>query len=233
MGNSLSSKRSLTCNRTDCFPRAYRFFSPAEFAPHRSLAKFHDWGIPVSWSEAWNSLHIWRFVRPVQDTSWLSFHGILPTADRLHCFGMRVNTNCFCGQPEDLINLFTTCHFARAVLDWFSHRICQFQPSITPLSPSVIVFGFPSGADIPIAYSALLGILCHQIWLVRNAYRFDNVTPDVPVSLKKVRSTFRFLIRMHKRHCPPHRFAHDWLADNHIGTVNDKNWIHFSRDFIT
>ena len=130
LGDSSSSKCFPTCKRTD------RLFSRAEFVAHRSVAKFQNWGISVAWSEAWNCLRSWRFVRPVQDTSCLSFHGILPTADRLHRFGMR-------GQPEDLIHLFTSRHFARAVLDWFFQRVWQFRPSMAPLSHGVILFGFP------------------------------------------------------------------------------------------
>ena len=67
-------------------------------------------------------------------------------------------------------------------------------------------FGFPSRSKIPVVFSALLGVLSHQIWLARNSYRFENVPSDVLVTFRKARSTFRFLLRMHKRHCLPDHF---------------------------
>ncbi|CAB3997113.1 Hypothetical predicted protein, partial [Paramuricea clavata] len=62
---------------------SYSLLGSYSFVEHRSVVKFRDLGISVNWKEAWSSLRLWRFVRSVQDTSWLSFHGILPTADRL------------------------------------------------------------------------------------------------------------------------------------------------------
>jgi hypothetical protein len=75
----------------------------------------------------------------VQDTSWLSFHGILPTADRLTHFGMRVDPSCFCGQPKDLLHMFTSCHFAMAILDWFLIQLRKFRPSVTSLPAGAIL----------------------------------------------------------------------------------------------
>ena len=43
-----------------------------------------------------------RFVRSVQDTAWLSFHGILPTADRLARFKMNVDPGVFLWSAGDL-----------------------------------------------------------------------------------------------------------------------------------
>ena len=80
----------------------YRHLAKSNHVVHRSVAKFEDLGIPVVWNRVWASLNLWRFVRSVQDTAWLSFHGILPTADRLTRFGMNVDPACFCGQSESV-----------------------------------------------------------------------------------------------------------------------------------
>ncbi len=120
----------------------YSVLSNYEHVDHRSLAKFCDLQVPVHWAQVWSSLRLWRFVRSVQDTSWLSFHGILPTADRLVRFGMNVNPACFCGLPEDLVHLFSTCHFSRELLDWFLVQLRRFRPSRTSISISEILFGF-------------------------------------------------------------------------------------------
>ena len=95
----------------------YSLVSQYQHVNHRSLAKFRDWGFTVDWKRVWASLHLWKFVRSVQDTAWLSFHGILPTADRLVRFKMNVNPSCFCGQPETFIHLFTTCLLARDIFN--------------------------------------------------------------------------------------------------------------------
>ena len=90
---------------------AYSLLRRSSAVEHRSVAKYTDWGITVQWQAVWASLHLWRFVRSVQDTAWLTFHGILPTADRLVRFGMRVDPLCFCGAQENLLHLFTSCPF--------------------------------------------------------------------------------------------------------------------------
>jgi hypothetical protein len=211
----------------------YSFLSRHQVVEHRSVAKFRDWGIGVSWPSVWASLRLWRFVRSVQDTAWLTFHGILPTSDRLVRFGMNVNPDCFCGLPEDLLHLFARCQVARDVLDWFVLRVQASCPSVTSLSLSDILFGFSSASPVPVVYNALLGILRHQIWLSRNRQRFEGIDPDVAVLLRKAKSTFRFLVRMHKRQCPRQRFIEDWLANGNVGRLTDEEWIHFSRDFVT
>ena len=121
--------------------------------------KFCDIGIDVRWPQVWASLRLWRFVHLVQHTSWLSFHGILPTSDRLVRFGMRVNPSCFCGLPEDLLQLFTSCRFAREVLDSFLSRVQEAHPSTSSFTSSQILFGFSTESRVPLVYTALLGVL--------------------------------------------------------------------------
>ena len=211
---------------------SYALLTTATQTEHRSIAKFRDLNIPVAWSQAWSSLCVWRFVRLVQDTAWLTFHGILPTADRLVRFGMNVNPACFCREPESLVHLFTSCPFASEVLQWFTIQLHKYHPTAA-LTTGHILFGFDSASGVPIVFTALLGILCHHVWLARNKHRFEQVPPDAPTTLKSARSTFRFLVRMHKRHCTREVFDRDWLVDGIVGCVNEQDWIRFTRDFIT
>ena len=173
----------------------YSLLSRYEPVDHRSVAKFQDWGIVVEWKSVWSSLPLWRFVRSVQDTAWLSFHGILPTSDRLVRMRMAVNPLCFCQQPETLIHLFVTCPFAREIFLWFLSQFRKFN-HVTALTSGEILFGFPSSSRVPVVFSALMGVLRHHIWLTRNRHRFESIPPDVPDTLCKARSTFRFLVRM-------------------------------------
>jgi hypothetical protein len=212
--------------------KAYTFLLNYHHVEHRSLAKFQDLGFTVQWKHVWASLTLWRFVRSVQDTAWLSFHGILPTTDRLARFGMNVNPFCFCGQHESLLHLFTACAFATEVLDWFVSQLRKFN-NLAVLSDCEILFGFLPSSDVPVVFTALLGVLRHHIWLARNNHRFENIAPDSFETLKKAKSTFRFLVRMHQRHCPQERFVHKWLADGVIGSLTQQDWICFTRDFIT
>ena len=200
---------------------SYSLLRRSSWVEHRSISKFCDLGVQVSWNTTWSSLDLWRFVRSVQDTSWLSFHGILPTADRLIRFGMKVQPSCFCGAPESLVHLFVSCPFAVSVWDWFLPQFRKLEPTKVSLSTSEILFGFSADPDVPVVFTALLGILRHQIWLTRNAHRFDNTSPHICVTLKKAKSTFRFLVRMHQRHCPEDRFSREWLADGTIGCINE------------
>ena len=109
----------------------------------------------------------------------------------------------------------------------------RFRPSRTSISLSEILFGFSEDSHLPIVFTALLGVLRHHIWLARNSHRFEHIPPDAHVALRKSKSTFRFLVRMHKRHCHRDRFVREWLADGFIGTFTEEDWILFTRDFIT
>ena len=211
---------------------SYTLLTKATQTEHRCVAKFRDLNIPVTWNQAWSSLRIWQFVRSVKDTAWLTFHGILPTADRLVRFGMNVNPACFCGEPETLLHLFTSCPFASEVFQWFTIQLRKYHPTAA-LTTGQILFGFESAFGVPIVFTALLGILRHHVWLARNKHRFEQVPPDAPTTLKNAKSTFRFLVRMHKRHCTREVFERDWLVDGIVGCVTEQDWIRFTRDFIT
>ena len=89
-----------------------------------------------------------RFVRSVQDTAWLSFHGILPTADRLVRFKMNVDPACFCGQPETLIHLFVSCPLAQGVLQWFSAQLHLYRIQIWPCQMA----SFSLGSRLQLGY---------------------------------------------------------------------------------
>ena len=142
--------------------KAYTFLLNYHHVEHRSLAKFQDLGFTVQWKHVWASLTLWRFVRSVQDTAWLSFHGILPTTDRLARFGMNVNPFCFCGQHKSLLHLLTACAFATEVLDWFVSQLRKFN-NLAVLSDCEILFGFLPSSDVPVVFTALLGVLRHHI----------------------------------------------------------------------
>ena len=119
---------------------SYTLLTAAHRTEHRSVNKFRELEIPVAWNQAWASLRLWRFVRSVQDTAWLSFHGILPTADRLVRFGMKVSPLCFCGEPETLLHMFTSCPFALDIFEWFTLQFRKHQPA-SALTTAQILFG--------------------------------------------------------------------------------------------
>ena len=167
----------------------------------------------------------------MQDTAWLTFHGILPTADRLARFGMHVDLACFCGEPESLTHLFSSCPFASEVLHWFTVQLRKHHPTAA-LTTGQILFGFDPASGVPIVFTALLGILRHHVWLARNKHRFEQVPPDAPTTLKNAKTTFRFLVRMHKRHCTSEVFERNWLVDGIVGCVTEQDWMRFARDFI-
>ena len=141
---------------------SYTLLTKATQSEHRSLAKFRDLNIPVTWNQAWSYLRIWRFVRSVQDTACLTFHRILPTADRLLQFGMNVNPTCFAVSPR---RWFICLHLAWEVFQWFTIQLRKHHP-MAALTTSRILFGFESASGVPIVFTALLGILRHHVWLL-------------------------------------------------------------------
>ena len=51
------------------------------------------------------------------------------------------------------------------------------------------------------------------------------ILPEMLNTLKKAMTTFRFQVRMHKRHWPQDTFVQDWLADGIIGLLTEQGWI--------
>ncbi|CAB4044703.1 Hypothetical predicted protein [Paramuricea clavata] len=112
------------------------------------------------------------------------------------------------------------------------YRFMKFN-QLAALSDRDILFGLLPSSGIPVVFTALLGVLRHHVWLAHNSHRFENIAPDSDTMLKKAKSTFLFLVRMHQRHCHRERFVHEWLADGVIGSITQQDWIHFTRDFVT
>ena len=199
--------------------KAYSILRSKSDTPHRCIDKYSTLGIgPLIWKQVWLLLDLWRFLRPVRDTNWLLFHGILPTKDRLIRFGMSVDPWCSCGARETLLHLFVLCPIARAVIHWFTSIFNLFDPSVHNFSPTLLLFGFSQNPTIPMGFSALLGIIRHRLWLMRNAYTFDHIAADVPLAISRIKSSFRFLLRVQQRNCPPMRFLSGWLAGGILGT---------------
>ena len=165
---------------------SYRLLTQRHRTEHRSVGKFRDLDLPVTWSQVWASLRLRRFVWSVQDTAWLLFHGILPTADRLVGFGMKVSPLCSCGEPETLLHLFTTCPFALEVFEWFTIQLRK-NHQVSALTTANILLGFESASGIPVVFTALLGILRHHVWLARNKYRFEQVPPNALATIKQAK----------------------------------------------
>ena len=140
---------------------------------------------------------------------------------------MKVSPLCFCGAPESLLHLFNLCPFALDVLKWFTIQLRKYHP-VSARTTAQILFGFESASGVPVAFTALLGILCHHVWLARNTFRFEEMSPDAQVTIKQAKSTFRFLVRMHRRHCIPEVFEHHWLVNMIVRSVTEQGWIRFT-----
>ena len=210
----------------------YQQFSWLDYAPHRCVAKFSFWGLAVDWPTVWSNFHLWRFIRPVRDTNWLIAHGILPTADRLTCFGMTVNSSCHCAQPVPLVHLFTQCPLAKRLIAWYQVLVRRVLPTLPRPTPSQILVGYDKSVKIPPVFPCLLGIIRHRIWVARNAYRFDQSPVIYRSVLISIKSSFRFALRIQFHHCPRHLFTESWLAGGMIGYVSEADIIVFHEDFV-
>ena len=165
------------------------------------------------------------------DTNWLLFHGVLPTKDRLIKFKMNVDPLCFCRQPESLLRLFIQCSFSISVLEWFLSIFRLYDRSKVNLLPNEVLFGF-SDNKIPSIFSAILGVIRHNIWLTRNQFVFDKKQPHLENTLKNIKSTTRFITRMQCRKSRDTLTEHEWLADGVIGSFSPADQIIFSRKLI-
>ena len=210
---------------------AYRQFSHLAPEDHRCVAKFREWGIPVEWSSVWSNLHLWRFVRPVRDTNWLIAHGVLPTADRLIRFGVRIHPSCHCGQPESLVHLFVECPVAKRLLAWYQSLVRSAVPRLARPTPSQILLGYGKSVTIPPVFPCLLGIIRHRLWIAQNAFRFDGSPAVYRSILALVKSSLRFTLGVQQRHCPRDLFMESWMAGGLLGHVTQDNIIAFSPGF--
>jgi len=222
-GSSHCTLHNLTANFV------YRTLSAAQRTQHRSVGRYQSLGYQVEWQHVWGGLHLWRFIRPVRDTSWLIAHKILPTADRLLRFGMQVNPLCHCGGTETLIHLFVECKFAAKVLAWFSSFGRQCLASFVPPTPKQILLGYDRDSGLPPAMLCLLGVVRHQIWKARNAARWDKVVPELQSTTSQIKSTLRFAIRTQQHHCRADKFSELWLVHDRLGTVLEDGSIRFTE----
>ena len=206
---------------------AYRTFRASQRTQHRCVESFRSLGFHVDWQQVWSGLHLWRFLRPVRDTSWLIAHRILPTADRLTRFGMQVNPKCHCGNPETLVHLFVECPFAVRVFAWFTGLAQMCRPSFTTPTRQQLLLGYDRTTDLPPVLMCLLGITRHQLWKTRNAARFDKVLPSPQRTILQIKSSLRFAIRMQQRHCRVDSFSQLWLVDDKLGSVLEDGTIQF------
>ena len=144
---------------------------------------------------------------------------------------MSVDPLCFFGAPETLLHLFLECPTARILFHWFLSILQLFDPSIISIQPHEIFFGFIDSPQIPPCFTALLGIVRHQVWVTRNSATFDGNRAYIPEIISKVKSTFRFMLRIQLRHSNAAVFFRDWLAGGVVGFVTAHSHIRFSRAF--
>ena len=222
-GASFCSIRSITTRYI------YRQLSRLDLLEHRCVAKFRTWGLTVEWRTVWLNLHLWNFIRPVRDTNWLIAHAVLPTADRLIRFGMRVDPLCHCGQSESLVHLFVECQLAKRLFAWYQSWVHRAQPSLTRPTPCQLLVGYHRSVRIPPVFPCLLGTIRHQIWVARNGFRFDERSVIYGDVLNRVKSSLRFNLRIQLRHCPRDRFSELWLAGDVLGHVSEEDIIVFSE----
>ena len=120
----------------------YKQLSRLDHREHRCVALYRGWNLSVDWPLVWLNLCLWRFTRPIRDTNWLVAHGVLPTADRLNRFGMRIDPSCHYGQPESLVHLFVECPVAKRLFAWYQTLVCRAALRLPRPSPSQLLLGY-------------------------------------------------------------------------------------------
>ena len=205
----------------------YKQLSRLDHREHRCVALYRGWNLSVDWPLVWLNLRLWRFTRPIRDTNWLVAHGVLPTADHLNRFGMRIDPSCHCGQPESLVHLFVECPVAKRLFAWYQTLVCRAALRLPRPSPSQLLLGYDRSVPIPPVFPCLLGIIRHRLWIARNAFRFEQTPVVFSSILSSVRSSLRFAVRLQQRHCPRDLFVESWLAGGVLGFVSEADIIVF------
>ena len=133
---------------------------------------------------------------------------------------MKVKLTCHYGKPESLEHLLATCSHAKNILAWYHRRLSQYRQNILHLTPSQVLIGHKPADNIPAGFAALLGLIRHRIWVDRNFDRFDGIQPDPHLSLERIKSSFRFLLRVQRRHSLISIFELNWLAGGVLGSLH-------------
>ena len=156
-------------------------------------------------------------------------HDVLPTADRLICYGMNVSKFCFCGALETADHLLFQCSIATRVWFWFSFLAHKYRQDFPLLSTVNVRFGYPRTDAVPKGFQVLTHIIKHQLWLHRNCVRFDSLAPDYNLILVRIKAIFCFHLRIQLRHTNPSEFTSSWLAMGTFGFLTPEKNLIFSE----
>ena len=181
------------------------------------------------WPAVWQSIHLCRYIRPTLDSVWKMAHDVLPTADRLICYGMNVSKFCFCGALETADHLLFQCSIATRVWFWFSFLAHKYRQDFPLLSTVNVRFGYPRTDAVPKGFQVLTHIIKHQLWLHRNCVRFDSLAPDYNLILVRIKAIFCFHLRIQLRHTNPSEFTSSWLAMGTFGFLTPEKNLIFSE----
>ena len=206
---------------------AYQSLMVSCFVPPVCEERFRNLNVS-SWSLVWLMIHKCKFIRPILDTAWKIAHGVIPTADRLIHFQMNVSPLCFSQELESLEHLFHSCTTTSQVLMWYSNLLSSHLHNAPLVSIKHVLVGFERALAVPAGFQVLLHIVKHHIWIHRNSIRFDSSHPDPILMLNRIKSTFKFALRVQFRHTPISQFTAAWLASGIFGYVSPDGELQFA-----
>ena len=129
---------------------------------------------------------------------------------------MAVSPMCYCGAEETLVHLFIHCLFAKDMLKWFYSILNRVNASIIDLSHTEVL---ARHRRLPVGLNALLGIIRHRIWVVRNFATLDSIPPNI----SKVKPSFRFLLLVQYKNTKEDYFRSNWLCGSTFGNIDGNN----------
>ena len=125
-------------------------------------------------------------------------------------------------------HLFVFCPIATSLINWFYSLLFSYDPHACFPRVREMLCGYPRTAQVPKGFSALLAIIRHHIWVIRNASRFDGVDPVLALSMERIKSSFRFLLLSQQHNCLDTCFECNWLVAGQFGTVRVDGSISFN-----
>ena len=109
------------------------------------------------------------------------------------------------------------------IVIWFCRVLSNYLTTPFSLQPRHVSFGFGTHEEYPPAFSVLLCLTKHQLWVSRNKYVFSHMTVDEGRCHSKIKSSFRFHLRMQQSSSGTDAFYNEWLGSGICGVISADN----------
>ena len=193
--------------------------------PH-CVAKFLPVYGQLYWSEMWHQLSYITLDRMIVDLNWKIPHGVLYITSWLVCsfHNRNVDPRCHCSAEEEMLALlFFECSFVQFLINWVYFHLLSVDPHDVPFTITKVLLGFLPECRrcIPKIEVWMRHVMKHRIWLARNNFRFQGMSPVAADYIQGVIVRIKFILALRAWQCHTDtqrkRFNKDWLVNGTLG----------------